>query len=136
MVQIEMTIDSVRQDLLHYEWVVILREKDAERYLLIYIGSTQAEIIKRLLMGTEPAEQVDFDFPMHDVDINNAELRSAIIHRFKKNVYYAKLLFTHHNKSCKVDCPPAKAIAFAVKSEVPIFAEEVLLNKFAINVRT
>ena len=53
---------------------------------------------------------------------------------FWLNQVNAKLLFTHHKKSYKVDCPVAKAIALVVKAGVPIFAEEALLNKVAIDV--
>ena len=136
MARVEMTIDSVRQDLLHYEWVVILKERSAERYIPIYIGSQQADIIKSLLVGTEPVEPVDHDLSVAGVDTTNAELKSVIINSFKNSIFYAKLLFTRRNKSFKVDCPVAKAIALGVKAKVPIFAEEALLNKVAIDIRT
>ena len=134
MTQIEMIIDSVRRNMLSDMWVVILREKDAERYLPIYIDSSQADIIKSLLVGTEPAEPVDFDFSVPGVDTSKADIKSVIINRFKNNIFYAKLLFAHHKKSYEVDCPVAKAIALGVKAAVPIFAEETLLDKAAIEV--
>ena len=133
MARVEMTIDSVRRDL-HYEWVVILKEKLAKRYLPIYMGSSQADIIKSLLVGTEPAEPVDYDFFVPEVDTTDAVLKSLIIDGFENNIFYAKLLFTHHEISYKVDCPVAKAIALVVKAGMPIFAEEALLNKVAIAV--
>jgi len=135
MTRVEMTIDSVRQELLNYEWVVMLKEKAAERYLPIYVGALQGETIKSLLVGTEITEPVDFDFSVPDVDINIAELQSVIINRFRKNVFHAKLLFTHHNKTYKVDCPPAKAITLAIESRVPIFVEETVLRKAATEVQ-
>lgn len=133
MAIVEMTIDSVRHDW-HYEWVVILKEMLAERYLSIYMGSSQADIIKSLLTGTKPAELVDYDFSINGVDTTNAVLKSVLIDGFKDNIFYAKLLITHHNKSYKVGCPVAKAIALAVKIGMPIFVEEKILNKAAINV--
>lgn len=133
MARVEMTIDSVRHGL-HYEWVVILKEKFAERYLPIYMGSSQADIIKSLLVGTEPAEPVDYDFSVAEVDATDTVLKPLIINGFENNIFYAKLLFTHHKKSYKVGCPVAKAIALVVKAGVPIFAEEALLNKVAIDV--
>jgi len=135
MAIVEMTIDSVRQELLNYGWVVMLREKLAERYLPIYVGALQGETIKSLLVGTEPAKPVDFDFSVPDFDINIAELKSVIINRFKKNVFHAKLLFTHHNKTYKVDCPPAKAITLAIESRVPIFVEEMVMRKVATEIQ-
>ena len=101
--------------MLNYEWVVILKEKSGECYLPVYIGSQQADVIKSLLVGTEP-EPIDYDFSMFDVDINITELQSIIINRLKNNIFYAKLLFTHYNRSYKIDYPPAKAIALSLKT--------------------
>ena len=113
----------------------MLREKLAERYLPICVGALQGETIASLLVGTEPAKPVDFDFSVPDVDINIAELQSVIINRFRKNVFHAKLLFTHHNKTYKVDCPPAKAITLAIESRVPIFVEEMVMRKVATEIQ-
>jgi len=135
MAKVEMIIDSMRQELLYYEWVVILKEKAGEQYLLVCIGSQQADIIKSLLVGTEPTEPVEFDSSVPDVDINIAELQSVIINRLKNNVFYAKLLFTHQNKSYKVVCPPVKAIALSLRVQVPIFVEETVLRKAAIEIQ-
>lgn len=135
MAIVEMTIDSVRQDLLNYEWVVMLKEKAVDRYLPIYVGALQGEFIKSLLVGTEITEPVDFDFSVPDVDINIAELQSVIINRFRNNIFHAQLLFTHQTQSYKIDCQPAKAIALAIESRVPIFVEETVLRKAAVEVQ-
>jgi len=42
---IEMTIDSIRMSMMNYQRVVILREKEAERYLPIWIGPAEADSI-------------------------------------------------------------------------------------------
>ena len=41
MAEVEMVIDSLRQSPVNHQWVVILKEKLAERYLPVYIGSSQ-----------------------------------------------------------------------------------------------
>lgn len=48
MAHVEMQIDSVRQAAHATEWVVLLKEQRAERYLPIYVGSPQAEAINKL----------------------------------------------------------------------------------------
>ena len=40
---IEMAIDSIRMSLMNYQRVVILKEKEAERYLPIWIGPAEAD---------------------------------------------------------------------------------------------
>ncbi|MFC2059358.1 bifunctional nuclease family protein, partial [Chloroflexota bacterium] len=40
-----MTLESIRVSMLNYQRVVILREKDTERYLPIWIGTAEADAI-------------------------------------------------------------------------------------------
>ena len=42
---VEMTIDSIRVSLMNYQRVVILKEKEADRYLPIWIGPAEADAI-------------------------------------------------------------------------------------------
>ena len=41
----ELTIDSIRVSLMNYQRVVILKEKDSNRYLPIWIGPSEADAI-------------------------------------------------------------------------------------------
>jgi len=92
MATVEMIIDSIRQELLYYQWVVTLREESGERYFPIYIGLAQGELIRSLLMDTKVTEPVGLGLSVPDVDINTAELQSVVINRLKDNVFYAQLL--------------------------------------------
>jgi len=62
------------------------------------------------------------------------KLESVTINRFEDNAFYAKLLMTFNNKAYDVDYPAAKALATAVRVNVPILADEVVLNKVGITV--
>ncbi|MEE8443531.1 MAG: bifunctional nuclease domain-containing protein, partial [Dehalococcoidia bacterium] len=42
---LEMVIDSIRVSLMNYQRVVILKEKDSDRYLPIWIGPAEADAI-------------------------------------------------------------------------------------------
>lgn len=94
MAKVEMVIDSVRRNSLGNEWVMILKERSAERYLPIYIGSPQADVIKKLLMGDVPPDTI------------SSKVESVTINRFEDNVFYARLSY----KSYEVGCPPAEAV--------------------------
>ena len=51
MANIEMLIDSIRVSLMNYQRVVILKEKNGERYLPIWIGPNEADTIAVKLEG-------------------------------------------------------------------------------------
>jgi len=58
---IEVVIDSVRVSLTNQQRIVVLREKDAERYLPIWIGPYEAEAITVALQEIEVARPQTHD---------------------------------------------------------------------------
>ncbi len=132
MARIDMAINSVRQGRVNNRWLVLLKEKQAERYLPIYVGSLQADVIKRELLKTDPPYPSKYELSLLGIDTASSELVSVIVNRFKNNVFYAKLVLCRHDKYYEVDCPLAKAIGLAVSEEVPILAEEDVLKKAGV----
>jgi len=133
MAQIEMIIDSVRRNMLSDMWVVILKEKGAERYLPIYAGSPQASLVGRQLQGVGGSELEDA-FSLTGIDTTKSKVESVIINGFDNSIFYARLILSQHNKPREVDCPPAMALALGVRANAPIFAEEAVLDKAGIDV--
>jgi len=132
---VEMTIDSLRRNSLNNEWALILKEKGTERYLPIYIGPQQADIIRKLLMGVGRIDPAEFDLSSAGIDIIFCKVKAAIINRFVDNIFYAKLLLTRDdNEAVEVDCDPVRAIAHGIRAEAPIFADEAVLDKAGIAV--
>jgi len=134
MAEVEMVIDSVRQSPANLQWVVTLKEKLAERYLLIYVGLSQANTIERELSDVRSPKVITQDLGLTGIDTTDLKLESVTINRFEDNAFYAKLLMTSNNKAYDVDCPAAKALAIAVRVNVPILADEAVLNKVGITV--
>ena len=134
MAEVEMVIDSVRQSPANLQWVVTLKEKLAERYLLIYVGLSQANTIERELTDVRSPKAITQDLGLTGIDTTDLKLESVTINRFEDNAFHAKLLMTSNNKAYDVDCPAAKALAIAVRVNVPILADEAALNKVGITV--
>ena len=130
---VEMTIDSLRCNLLSNERALILKEKGAERYLPIYIGPRQANIVEKLLIGVGRVDPAEFDLSSVGIDIIFCKVEAVIINRFTNNVFYAKLLLTRNDdEAVEVDCAPGKAVAHGIRAEAPIFADEAVLDKAGI----
>ena len=51
---VEMVIDSIRISMMNYQRVVILKEKEHERYLPIWVGPAEADAIAIKLQGVSP----------------------------------------------------------------------------------
>ena len=134
MAEVEMVIDSVRQSPVNHQWVAVLKDRSAERYLPVYIGSSQVDAIKRELTDVKPSVPIANDPISKDIKTIGSRISSVKIDNFKDNKFSAKLVLAALGKSHEVDCPPAEALAIAVRAEVPVFADEAILNKAGISV--
>jgi len=133
MAEVEMVIDSVRQSPVKHQWVAVLKDKLAERYLPVYIASSQAETLKRELTDFRLSRPLG-DPISKDIKTIGSKIGSVKIDKFEDNKFSAKLVLVTPSKPYEVDCPVAKALAIAVRAKVPLFANEAALNKAGITV--
>jgi len=123
----------VRLSLMSGEWVVGLKEKGTEQYLPIYMGPSQANIVKRELIAARFPEPEDYECFLAGTDVTNFVLESVTVKRFEDDTFYAKLL-SQNEESFEVDCPVAEALALAVRRKAPIFVDKKVLSKAGIDV--
>ncbi len=134
MGRIKMSVESLRKSPVTKEWVLVLKEDAVERYLPIYIGQSQADILGRLLMGEKTSEPRDYNRSLAGVDIEGFEPESVIINQFEDNIYSAKLLLKHGNESLEIESPPTEALTFGIRKGLPILVEAEVLDKAGIDV--
>ena len=129
---IEMTIDSIRVSLMNYQRVVMLKEKMTERYLPIWIGPAEADAIAVKLQGVTVPRPLTHDLLRITIKTLGATIDSIIVSDLRNDTFYAKIIFDIDGKQMEIDSRPSDALALAVRAEVPIYAEEVVLDKAGI----
>jgi len=129
---IEMTIDSIRVSLMNYQRVVILKEKMADRYLPIWIGPAEADAIAVKLQEVNVPRPLTHDLLRSVIDALGASIDSIIVSDLKNDTFYAKIILNVDGKQMEVDSRPSDALALAVRAGVPIYAEEMVLDKAGI----
>lgn len=129
---IEMTVESVRISAVDYQRVVVLKEKDAQRYLLIWVGSSEAGSIAMALQGVEPPRPLSHDLMMSLLADFGARVTRILVNRLKDDTYYALITVEAGATSLEIDARPSDAIALALRAKAPIFAEEAVLDKAGI----
>ena len=134
MADVEMVIDALRQSSVRGQWVVILKEKTAERYLPVYIGSAQAETIKRELTDVNPSTPLDHNLICRGIATICSEVKAVKLDKFEDNRFYAKLVSAIPGKPYEVNCPLATALAIAIRLGVSIFSDEVVLDKAGVSI--
>ncbi len=129
---IEMTIDSIRVSLMNYQRVVILKEKLAKRYLPIWIGPAEADAIAVKLQGVTVPRPLTHDLLNSVIDSLGAGIDSIIVSDLKSDTFYAKIILSVNGEQVEIDSRPSDALALAVRTDAPIFAEEAVLDKAGI----
>jgi hypothetical protein len=137
---LEMTIESIRVGLmnpqlsrLNSQYVVMLKEKTAERYLPIFIGPAEANAIAIKLRGETLPRPLTHDLLRSMIDSLGASVDSIIVSDLKNDTFYAKIVLNVDSGQIEVDARPSDALALAVRVEVPIYAEESVLDKAGIS---
>jgi bifunctional DNase/RNase len=129
---VELTIDSIRVSLMNYQRVVILKEKDADRYLPIWIGPAEADAIAVKLQDVSVPRPLTHDLLGNVISQLGGAVQSIVVHDLMNDTFFAKIVLNVDGRTLEVDARPSDALALAVRARVPIFAEEAVLSKAAI----
>ncbi len=129
---IEMTIESIRVSLMNYQRVVVLKEKDSDRYLPIWIGPAEADAIAVQLQEVSVARPLTHDLLKAVIGSLNARVSSIVVNDLANDTFFARIVLDLDGRHLEIDSRPSDAIALAVRVGVPIYAEESVLEKAGI----
>ncbi|GAB3218813.1 bifunctional nuclease family protein [Kineococcus gypseus] len=104
--------------------IVLLRERDGDRYLPIWIGAPEASAIAFAQQGVVPPRPLTHDLLKDVVEALGRRLEEVRIVAVRDNVYFAELAF---DGGVSVSSRTSDAIALALRVGCPIVgADEVL----------
>lgn len=129
---IEMNVECVRVSMQSYNRVVILKEKESERYLLIWIGPSEAEAIAMRLGDVSPPRPQTHDLLRNIIDSLGALVRYVLVNDLNNDTFYARIVLEIAGRQVEIDSRTSDAIALAVRAQVPIYADESVLERAGI----
>jgi uncharacterized protein len=129
---IEVVIDSIRISLISQHRIVMLRDVDGDRQLPIWIGPCEAESITLELQDTQIARPLTHDLLKQIIEAMGGKVSHILINELRDQVFYARLYVDVNGKLTDIDCRPSDAIAVAVRSKVPIFIDEAVMEETGI----
>ncbi len=129
---LEMVIDSIRVSLMNYQRVVILKEKDSDRYLPIWIGGAEADAIAVQLQEISVPRPLTHDLLRSVIDNLGASINHILVNDLESDTFYAKISISLNGQHLDIDSRPSDAIALAVRARIPIFAEEHVMEKAGV----
>ena len=107
---------------------IILKEKNGERTLPIVIGEYEAQSIALGLENIKPPRPITHDLTLSILESCGVTMDSVLITELKNNTYYAVIRLKKKLKYWDIDARPSDAIAMAVRSTIPIFVDEEVMN--------
>jgi bifunctional DNase/RNase len=114
--------------------VVILKEKEGDRWLPIFIGAAEAQSISFLLQGLEYARPMTYDLFATLLVSGGVEVRSATVNDLKDNTFYAVVeIKTQSGEIKTIDARPSDAIALALKTQAPILVVKKVMDGAAVS---
>ena len=128
----EVIIDSIRVGLRHYRRVVVLKEKDAERFLPIWIGADVADSLAFRLQEVSSPRPLTHDLLMSMIDSLGGVIKSVVINDLREDTFYALIAIEKDNEIIEVDARSSDAIAIAVRASVPIYVADHVLETAAV----
>ncbi len=128
---IECLIDSVRVSLTNQDRVIVLKDKNSERYVPIWIGLFEAESITIALQNIAVARPLTHDLILSILNKLGARLLRVEITGLITDTYYANIII-ETDKIIHIDCRPSDALALVVRTGAPIYVDEEILDEVGI----
>lgn len=125
---VEVVIDSIRVSLMSQQRIVILREKDAERYLPIWIGIYEAESITIALQEVEVARPLTHDLLRNVFRELDARIVQVEVTSLRDDTFYGNIVVERNGNTLNIDSRPSDALAIAVRAHVPILVASRVMD--------
>jgi bifunctional DNase/RNase len=132
---IELNLVGVRVELPSNQPIVLLKEKEGERYLPIWIGAMEATAIAFALQGIQTQRPMTHDLLKNVLEEVEVRVDRIVITELKEGTFYAVIQLFRNGSRYEVSSRPSDAIALAVRVNVPIFAQEDVLTEASIVIR-
>ena len=129
---VEVTIDSIRVSLTQQHRLVVLKEVEAERYLVIWIAAETAEAITMQLQGVVVPRPLTHDLLKNVITTMGGQVSHVLVNALQNDTYYAQIVVDANGKSLEIDSRTSDALALAVRAGVKIFVDESVMDEAAI----
>ena len=127
--QIEMTIKGVLVDPVTNDPIIILRDKDGQRVLPIWVGVHEANAIGLQIENVSTERPMTHDLLRDVLDDLGVSLEKITVTDLRDGTFYAELELNARDGVHTVSSRPSDAIALAARTGSPIYAAEAVLDE-------
>jgi len=126
--QIEMTIKGLMVDPITNSPIVILRDKEGQKVLPIWVGIFEANAIALQIENISTPRPMTHDLLRNVIQDLKASVQKIVVCDLQENTFYALIYLTLDGGTVAIDARPSDAIALALRTRAPIFVEDTVLD--------
>jgi uncharacterized protein len=127
--RVEPTSDQIRAN-------VVLKEKSGPRRLVVTVGPTEAfSIIKDLDLPYNAPSVTAYSLTRQIVGDLGGRVQRVVVNNATDRELFAKVVLTTETRELAVDATPSDAIALALRTKAPIYAEAIVLDRAGVSSR-
>ena len=128
----KMDIYGVSFDLVGKQPIVLLKTANGNRFLPIWIGHPEAAAILMKLQGASSPRPLTHDLMTDILGQLDVQIARVTVTELRDNTFYAAITMIQDGSEIEIDSRPSDAIALAVRTEAPIFADDRVIEESAI----
>jgi uncharacterized protein len=126
--QIEMTIKGLMVDPITNLPIIILRDKDGQRVLPIWVGVFEANAIALQMENVATPRPMTHDLLKNVICDLKADIQKIVVSDLRENTFYALIYLVVNGEPVAIDARPSDAIALALRAQAPIFVEDRVID--------
>ena len=126
--QIEMTIKGLMVDPITNMPIIILRDKEGQKVLPIWVGIFEANAIALQIENVSTPRPMTHDLLRNVIHDLKASVQKIVVCDLQENTFYALIYLALDGATHAIDARPSDAIALALRTRAPIFVEDAVID--------
>ena len=123
-----MTIKGLMVDPITNSPIVILRDKEGQKVLPIWVGIFEANAIALQIENISTPRPMTHDLLRNVIQDLKASVQKVVVCDLQENRFYALIYLALGGDTVAIDARPSDAIALALRTRAPIFVEDTVLD--------
>jgi len=125
---IETVVESISVNLVTQNRVVILKEVEGDRQLLIWIGEFEAQSIVIELRHQESPRPLPYDLLRSAIESLGGVVENVLISDLSQDIFFARVVINQQGQTIELDSRASDAIALALRCNCPIYVDERVMD--------
>ncbi len=126
--QIEMTIKGLMVDPITNMPIVILRDKEGNRVLPIWVGIFEANAIALQIENVQTPRPMTHDLLKNVLTGLDTAVHKVVVTELREDTFFAVIWLERDGRIISIDSRPSDALALALRVDCPIFVEDDVLK--------